>query len=57
MKSKQPANAQLACRVTNEDYATVEQMARVSGQSKSEFLRLLIHTAAEDWRNLLGTKE
>jgi hypothetical protein len=53
MSAKQPANAQLACRVTNEDYLAVEQMAAVMEQSKSELLRYLIHLAAEDWREIL----
>ena len=55
MKRK-PANAQLACRVTNEDYIAVEQMAAVMKQSKSELLRDLIHFAADDWRDFLQKK-
>jgi len=57
MSAKQPANAQLACRVTNEDYLAIQQMATVMKQSKSELLRYLIHLAAEDWRKILRSRD
>ena len=57
MSAKQPANAQLTCRVTNEDYLAIEQMAIVMEQSKSELLRYLIHLAAEDWRKILRSRD
>ena len=56
MSNKQPANAQLACRVTNQDYLAIEQMAAVMEQSKSELLRHLIHRAAEEWREILRSR-
>jgi hypothetical protein len=56
VSNKQPANAQLACRVTNEDYLAIEQMATVMQQSKSELLRYLIHLAAEDWREIIRSR-